>query len=866
MREQLASCLMGVILLPHPVLATKLYLPTARPDAVRRPRLTRRLTEGLRRPFTLVSAPAGFGKTTLLSDYSTTPDAAGPKQVTKTHPIAWLSLDRGDNDPGRFWGYFLAALRTIPSLAAALPDELDAGAPSELLLAPLINGLEAEALSATGMDTTVPPAARTASVILALDDYHVIETPAIHAAVSYLVEHLPAGLRLVILTRSDPPWPLARLRANGLMSELRADDLRFSLGEAAEFLTRAMGLDLTAADIAALEERTEGWIAALQMAAISLEGHPDPHRFIAAFSGENRYIADYLAEEVIAAQPDPLRRFLLQSSILDQLSAPLCDAVTGGGTGSGGDSTAGAGHTDSRALLEQAERRGLFLIPLDGERHWFRFHHLFRDLLRTRLSQTQPDLILTLHIRASAWLAVNGFTLEAAGHSVAARDFERAAELVEKHAGNWWALAHSMFLDLIMKLPPEVTGRRPVFCMYQAWLNCITGRLDEAFALVEATERLSDVPADIRSFLVAMRAYIAELTGRPYAFTDAVVRALDYIPEDSVAMRGSADIIVAYVLQMNERFDEAASILMRAAEREVGSNTTNAIPISISRLARIRLIQGRVAEAAELCHHYYSIVKERGAASFYIGGNLPAVLANALLLQGDLDGAERYAEEGVQLNSAWPIPNGSAIAMQSLARVRLAKGDAAGALDVLEHEEAAIRGRHLPHDLTNDRTALRVRAWLAQGNLERAEQWAKESGLAAQDDPLAYRREIEYITLARVLLASGRAAEVADGKALLSRLAAAADAGGRLGRLEEIRSLLPDTASTGTTSAAGLLSEREQEVLLLLAKGCSNQDMADTLIVAVGTVKTHVHNIFRKLGAESRTGAVARARELGLLR
>lgn len=860
--------------MPHQLLATKLYLPPARRDAVRRPRLTRRLTEGLWRPLTLVSAPAGFGKTTLLSDYSTTLDAAGPKpgQVTKTHPMAWLSLDRGDNDPGRFWGYFLAALRTIPGLAAALPDELDAGAPPELLLAPLINGLEAESPGATGVGTTMPPAARPAPIILALDDYHVIQAPAIHAAVSYLVEHIPAGLRLVILTRSDPPWPLARLRANGLMTELRADDLRFSPDEAAEFLTRAMGLLLTAADIAALEERTEGWIAALQMAAISLEGHPDPHRFIAAFSGENRYIADYLAEEVIAAQPDPLRRFLLRSSILDQLSAPLCDAVTGDGPGSGGDSTADTGHTDSRALLEQAERRGLFLIPLDGERHWFRFHHLFRDLLRTRLLQTEPDLVPALHIRASTWLAANGFTLEAAGHSVAARHFERAAELVEKHAGNWWALAHSMFLDLIMKLPPEVTGRRPVFCMYQAWLNCITGRLDEAFALVEATERLPEVPSDIRSFLVTMRAYISELTGRPYSFTDAVIQALDYIPEDSVAMRGSADVIVAYVLQMNERFEEAATILHRAAEREVAGDTTNAIPIAISRLARMRLIQGRVTEAADFCRHYYSIIKKRGAARFYIGGNLPAVLADALRLQGDLAGAERYAQEGVQLNGAWPIPNGVAMAMQSLARVHFAKGDAAGALDLLEREEATIRDRMLPHDLVSDRLALRVQAWLALGNLEPVKRWALESGLTPRD-PLSYRRETEHITLARVLLAGGREEEVAEGKALAARLAAAAEAAGRLGRLEEIRGLSRAErlggASGGEPTAQtydGILSERELEILGLLAKGCSNSEMAGTLIVAVGTVKTHIHNIFRKLGATNRTGAVARARDLGLLR
>ncbi len=838
--------------MPHPLLATKLYLPPTQPMAVRRRRLTARLCAGLRQPLTLISAPAGFGKTTLVSEWRDTSEG-------QVYPLAWLSLDGSDNDPARFWAYALAALKTESMLAEALPEELDVGAPPEVLLAGLINGMGEVKVG-------------KAPAVLVLDDYHVIEMPAIHAAVSYLAEHLPPTLRLVILTRSDPPWPLARLRAHGLMSEIRAADLRFTPDEAAEFLTRAMGLNLTAADITTLEERTEGWIAALQMVAISLEGHPDPHAFITAFSGENRYIADYLAEEVIGAQPEPLRRFLLHASVLDQLSAPLCDAVAGAVGSPETVTRSGAGSTDtrpdSRTLLDQAERKGLFLVPLDAERRWYRFHHLFGDLLRTRLLQTEPDLVPTLHIRASTWLAANGFTLEAAGHSVAARDFERAADLVEKHAGNWWALAHSMFLDVVMKLPAEVTGRRPVFCMYQAWLNCITGRLDEASALVEATQRLPDAPADIRSFLEAMRAYINELTGRPYTFTDAVVQALEFIPEASVAMRGSADVIVAYVLQMNERFEEAAAILARAAEREVAGNTTNAIPISISRLARIRLIQGQVTEAAELCRHYYSIIKERGAARFYIGGNLPAVLADALRLQGDLAGAEQYAQEGVQLNSAWPIPNGIAMAMQSLARVRLAKRDAAGALDLLEQEEAAIRGRMLPHDLVNDRLALRVWAWLAQGNLEAAERWARDSGLTTAD-PLSYRRETEYITLARVLLAGGRAEGVAAGKALASRLAAAAEAGGRLGRLREIEGLLPGVRlSSGLPPAAppdGILSERELEILRLLASGCSNQDMADTLIVAIGTVKTHVHNIFRKLGADSRTGAVARARDLGLL-
>jgi len=357
---------MGWSCMPYTLLATKLYLPPTRPTIVRRPRLTARLAEGLQRPLTLVSAPAGFGKTTLLSEWQATPEGRG-------NPLAWLSLDDGDNDPGRFWAYVMSALRTLPGLAG-LPAEPDPSSPIDLLLAPLINGLE----SAAGPH------------VLVLDDYHVIESAAVHGAVSFLVEQLPAGMRLVILTRSDPPWPLARLRANGRIAELRAADLRFSPEEATDFLTQGVGLDLPEGDLAILAQRAEGWIAALQMAAISLEGHPDPHGFVTAFSGDNRYIADYLAEEVITRQPEPLRRFLLQASVLERFCAELCEAVTL--------------CPDSRVWLEHIERKNLFLVPLDPTRSWFRFRRIAPDPSAPRGARgcshtTQPRLGLVRRAR-----------------------------------------------------------------------------------------------------------------------------------------------------------------------------------------------------------------------------------------------------------------------------------------------------------------------------------------------------------------------------------------------------------------------------------------------------------------------------------
>ncbi|MHB9144987.1 MAG: LuxR C-terminal-related transcriptional regulator [Symbiobacteriia bacterium] len=807
--------------IPAPLLTTKLYLPPARPNMVRRPRLTTRLAEGLQRPLTLVSAPAGFGKTTLLSEWRTTSEG-------RACPLAWLSLDRTDNDPQRFWAYVTAALRTLPGLAG-LPAELAVGAPPDLLLAPLINGLDA----ATG------------ARVLVLDDYHTIEAAAIHGAVNFLVEHLPAPLHVVILTRSDPPWPLARLRANGHIAELREADLRFTPGEAAEFLTGAMGLPLPPGDVAVLEQRTEGWIAALQMAAISLEDHPDPHGFVTAFSGDNRYIADYLAEEAIALQPEPLRRFLLEVSVLERFSTPLCQAVTG--------------CAESWTLLGQVERKGLFLVPLDPEHHWFRFHHLFGDLLRTYLQRTEPELIPDLHRRASAWYAANDMTLEAAGHSLAAGDYDRTLALIEQHAEGWWAMASPAFLDLMLKLPPEVIRRSPASCAGLAWMNCVLGQLGTASALLEAIDQQLPQPVGIESFAALLRAYIAELSGKPYGITEIVLRAPEYIPEKrSHAMRNGADVALAYVLYRNGRFDPAAALLLQVAERDLLNRATGSVSVAVSRLARLRLIEGRVADAHELCRHYGSVIQAWGETRFWASGNVRAVLADVLRLQGDLEEAATQAREAVRLNRAWNIPHGTAAAAQSLAQVRLAQGAADETLALLDEEESATRGRALLPDLVSERAALRVQAWLALGDLQAAQRWARESGLAAQD-PLSFRREIEHIALARVLLASGRESE---GKALLSRLAGAAAAGGRLGRLGEIHRL--------ERHASGLLieplSERETEILALLAKGWSNQEIATALVVAIGTVKTHVHHICGKLEAPSRTRAVARARELGLVK
>ena len=383
-----------------PVLTTKLFIPQSRYKVVLRQHLIERLNDGLcrdkdqNRKLTLISAPAGFGKTTLV--------VVWVRQCET--PAAWLSLDEGDNDLTRFLTYLVAALQTIDehlgdSVVGMLQSPQQPS--SDLILTALFNEV----------------ANHSGDFILVLDDYHVIDSKAVDDALTFLLEHLPPQMHLVITTREDPNLPLARLRARDQLTELRATDLRFTPAEAAEFLNQVMGLNLSAEEVAALEARTEGWIAGLQLAALSMQGHQDVPGFIQAFAGDNRYIVDYLVEEVLQRQPEPVRNFLLQTSILDRLNGPLCDAVTG--------------QQEGKARLEALERGNFFVVPLDDKRHWYRYHHLFADVLRVHLMAEQPDLVAALHRRASEWYEQNGSAADAIRHALAAEDFERAADLVE---------------------------------------------------------------------------------------------------------------------------------------------------------------------------------------------------------------------------------------------------------------------------------------------------------------------------------------------------------------------------------------------------------------------------------------------------
>ena len=536
-----------------PILATKLYIPPPRPNVVLRPRLITRLNEGLHGRLTLISAPAGFGKTTLLSEW-----IAGCKW-----PVAWLSLDESDNDPSQFLTYLVAALQTIDNdMGAGMLSILQSPQPrpAELFLTSLINAV----------------AQAPQEFILALDDYHRIEARPIHNALTFLLDHLPPQMHLAIVSRSDPPLPLARLRGQRTLTELRAADLRFTPDEAATFLNQVMRLDLSAADVAALETRTEGWIVGLQMAALSMQGRADTASFIRAFTGSHRFIIDYLVEEVLQRQVERVRDFLLQTSILDRLSGPLCDAVSGQG--------------DGRAMLEALERGNLFVVPLDEERHWYRYHHLFADMLQARLTREQPDQAPLRHRRASEWYEQNGLPSDAIRHALAAEDFERAADLVELA---WPAMRRSRqeatVLGWVKALPDKLIRARPVLSVVSAWALLDGGELEAAEARLRDTERWLGTAADMRerpeapsagmgvaemvvvdqeqfrslpASIANARAYRAQALGDVAGTVTYARRALDLLPEGDYYERGTTAALLglAYWASGNLEFDDLSHV------------------------------------------------------------------------------------------------------------------------------------------------------------------------------------------------------------------------------------------------------------------------------------------------------------------
>jgi LuxR family maltose regulon positive regulatory protein len=916
-----------------PILAAKLYIPPLPPKIISRPRLIKQLIDGLSlgHKLTLISAPAGFGKSTLVSEWI----------ASCGRPVAWLSLDESDNDLARFLVYLIHALQRIsPNLGAGILETLQSPQtpPIESILTALLNEI--------AVIPSDPSKGSGQSCILVLDDYHLVDAKSVDGALTFLLEHLPAQLHLVITSREDPALPLSRLRARRQLTELRAADLRFTPSEAAEFLNQVMGLHLSAEDLAVLEDRTEGWIAGLQLAALSMLGHQDVHEFIQAFAGDHRYIVDYLIEEVLQNQPESVRSFLLRTAILERLNGSLCDAVT--------DQPGG------KFRLETLQRGNFFLIPLDDTRHWYRYHHLFADVLRMHLIAEQPEQVRVLHRRASQWFEQNGSAADAIRHALAGGDFERAAGLIElaspaMHRNRQEATV----LAWLKALPRELFKNRPVLSILdvaalmsngttegveerlrdaERWLDMIEDRHERPAEMIvvneEEFQRLPGAIAMYHAGLALARGDVPE-TAR-YAR-----QVLDIVPEHDHLGRGSASALLGLALWTRGDLDAAhRSFADGMSQLQMAGNIADAVG-GVRALADIRITQGRLGDAMHTYEMALQLARQngtptlRGTADMYVG------MSELEREHNDLQAAAQFLLQSQEQGEHTGFPQHPYRWRVAMARLREAQGDLDGTLDLLDEAEPLYASDFFPN--VRPVAALRARVWIAQGKLDKALDWAREHSLSAGDN-LSYLREFEHITLARILLAQYKSdhseSALREAIGLLERLLRAAEEGERkrsaieilalqalayhlqgeipvaltsleraLTRAEPegyVRMFLDEGASMeqllreaagrgilpgytgrllsafdaeGQTSAdqsallkipvsqplIDPLSQRELDILRLFKTELSGPEIAQELVVALSTVRTHAKSIYSKLNVNSRRAAVKRAMELGLI-
>ncbi len=767
---------------PHDLLATKLYIPSPRPNLVSRPRLLERLNQGLTCRLILISAPAGYGKTMLLSEWTS-------QVSTRDWRVAWLSLDEGDNDPARFLSYLVAALQTVDENIGRDPSR----SLSEEAITALINRVSA-----------IPH-----NIILVLDDCHLVTAQAVHDMLAFLLEHLPDNMRLVVATRADPPLPVARLRARGQLAELRQPDLRFTHVEAAELLKQAMGLPLVDRDIAALTARTEGWIAGLQMAALAIKshaarGHADSSTFVAAFAGSNRYILDYFLEEVLYRVPERGQHFLLQTSILDRLCGPLCDAVVDWKAGtsdweSGEDRFSSPLHppafvpVSSQKILERLENSNMFIVPLDDHRQWYRYHQLFADLLRSRVQQTQPELVPVLHRRASDWYERHELMEEAIEHALAAQDIERATHLIEQNAEATLMRGElATFLRWVEALPDEVEAARPSLCAFHAWALMFSGR---PWGAVEARLRKLEGAEAVSSKAAPLRAVAAILQGQVARAADLSHQALEQLPENERLLRGLA----AWGLIASYFEEDSASAGMQAlyefAETEKKTGNVAMAALALCHLAEQHIAQGHLYKAQEIYQQSLESATDEQGRPLPMAGLAMIGLGELAREWNELEQAEHYLAHGLELSQQWGQA-GSLDGYISLARVRQAQGDVSGAQAAIQHALEFTQ----KFDVTqaDDWTAALVQAllWVAQGNLEPVERWVKERGVDRAletvkrqegDASLDYHlHKYEQLVLVRLWLARHQPQQAL---ALLDPLMAAMKQRGRDGRVIEIEAL-----------------------------------------------------------------------------
>jgi LuxR family transcriptional regulator, maltose regulon positive regulatory protein len=879
------------------ILATKLYLPRLRPNVVSRPRLIEQLSAGLHRKLTLVSAPAGFGKTTLVSTWV----------AFIERPTAWLSLDEGENDPTRFLTYLVAALQTIaPRIGGGVLSALQSSQPppTEVMLTTLLNEL-----------TTIRD-----PFVLVLDDYHVIDAKPVEQALSYLVNHLPPHLHLVIATREDPLLPLARLRARDHVTELRAVDLRFTSSEAAAFLNQVMGLTLSDQDSAVLERRTEGWIAGLQFAALAMQGHRDTTSFISSFTGSHHFVLDYLVEEVLEQQEARVQMFLLRTSILDQMCGSLCDAVVPDPSLSG------------QATLEYLEHTNLFIIPLDNERRWYRYHHLFAQLLRKRLQSMaissrgdERNLIAELHRRASIWYEEHGLDLEAFHHAVAAHDIDRAAHLVEGRGMSLPFLGAVVpvlaFLESLSKT--ELDARPSLWVVYASAVlfigqntAAIEEKLQAAEAALQGTEP-DDRMGDLVGRIASMRATLAVMQHDVATIMAQSRRALDHLHPGNLPIRTAATWTLGYAYQLQG--DRAAASQAYSEIIAIGKSFGDSI-YTIAATVSLGQIQETYNQLSLATQTYTRPLQLAGDPPLSIACEAHLGLARILYQWNDLEAAWKHGQQCVQLTQQVESIDTFALSAMLLARLKLAWGDVDGAATVLDEAEAFVRQHHFVHRMA-DVAAAQVLLLLHQGRLAAAAGLAQMHQLPlsqarvhlAQRDPSTaltvlelWRRQVEakgwqeerlkvMVLQALALEAHGdkdqavhllsdALAEAVPGgfirlfvdegrpmAHLLSKVEALGMMSGYVGKLlaawkaEEHKSEAPAYPSPLAQSLIEPLSRREGEVLQLIAQGLSNQEISERLVLALETVKGHNKKIFGKLQVQRRTEAVARARQLGLL-
>ena len=922
-----------------PILATKLYIPPSSPNMILRPHLIERLNRGLHRKLTLISAPAGFGKTTLMSEW-----AAGFERGESEGRVAWLSLDEGDSDPVRFLTYLITAIRKV---APNMGDEVLGILHStqqvsiELILTALLNEI-----------ATVP-----GNFVLVLDDYHLIDSKASDEALAYIIEHLPHQMRMVITTREDPQIPLARLRARDQLTELRAADLRFSPAEAAGFL-QGMGIDLSPKDVESLEDRTEGWIAGLQLAALalqslaqqgplSMQGHPDISGFIQAFSGDHRYIMDYLVEEVLQRQPQTTRSFLLQTAILDQLTGSLCDAVTG--------------QSDGSACLESLQRGNFFVVSLDDKRQWYRYHHLFAEVLLAHLKAEQRDLIAMLHRRASAWFEQHGSAGDAIRHALAAEDFAHAADLVEQV---FPAMARTRqeatLLGWFKALPEALVRERPVLCNLYAGVLLQHGLLEDVDAWLRSAERglaFTAKPAVVNEAefhrlpgaIAIHRAGLALIVGNVADTIKHARQALHLALEDDFLVRGGAAGLLGLSLWTEGNLEEAQRIFSEGILwLQKAGHYSDAIGLTLAQ-ADILIAQGRLQAAMHTYERVLQLAAARGTPALRGTADMLVGMSELYRERGDLTAAKEHLRKIKDLGEHVGLPQNRYRSRAALALIRAAEGDLAGALSLLEEAERLYAGDFSPN--VRPVAAMKARVWAAQGRISEAFDWARSQGLSAADD-LSFLREFEHITLVRILLVRYRSERtgrfIQEAVGLLERLLIAAEAGGRVRSAIEIRILLalahhaqgntiaalphlqqalvlaepegcvrlfvnegPPMAHLLGAAAVGErlpiyagrllaafepgqqvrreneaprsespampqappaknilvepLSERELDVLRLFRTELSGPEIAQELVIALSTVRTHTKSIYSKLNVNNRRAAVKRADELHLI-